>query len=51
VGVWQVHQSLSASHFEGYALLLASLVAVQGTLTLLRWLPLDDFRVAERIQQ
>jgi hypothetical protein len=48
VGAWWVHGTLAASHFEGYALVLGSLVAVQGALTLLRLLSFDRFAIAAR---
>ena len=32
-GVWLVRATLSSAHFEGYALLLGSMLAVQGALT------------------
>jgi hypothetical protein len=48
VGAWWVHGTLAASHFEGYALVLGSLVAVQGSLTLLRLVPFDRLTIAAR---
>lgn len=45
-GAWWVRGTLSASHFEGYAVVLGSLVAVQGALTLLRLLPFGGFTTA-----
>ena len=48
VGAWWVRETLSGSHFEGYALVLGSLVAAQGAVTLLRLLQCDEFRIAAR---
>jgi hypothetical protein len=39
-GTWWVHETVSGPHFEGYALILGSWVAIQGTLTVLRLLPI-----------
>ena len=44
VGVWWVQATVTGSHFEGYALVLGSLVTFQGALTLLRLLQSDDIR-------
>ena len=38
-GAWWVHETVSGAHFEGYAFILGSWVAIQGTLTVLRLLP------------
>lgn len=38
IGIWMVRQTLASSHFEGYALVLGSMVVVQGALTLLVFL-------------
>lgn len=38
-GAWWVHQTLSGAHFEGFALILGSWVAIQGMLTIARLLP------------
>jgi hypothetical protein len=43
-GAWWVHETVSGPHFEGYALILGSWVAIQGTLTVLWLLPLAGFR-------
>lgn len=34
IGAWMVRSTLTSPHFEGYALVLASMLAVQGALTL-----------------
>jgi hypothetical protein len=39
-GTWWVHGTLSAHHFEGYALVLGPWVAMQGALTVLRLVPI-----------
>ncbi|HMD35027.1 MAG TPA: hypothetical protein VKH42_08670 [Vicinamibacterales bacterium] len=33
LGGWMIRQTVTSSHFEGYALLLGAMLAVQGTLT------------------
>jgi hypothetical protein len=38
-GAWWVRQTLSGAHFEGFALILGSWVAIQGMLTIVRLLP------------
>jgi hypothetical protein len=40
IGVWWVHETVSGPHFEGYALVLGSCVAIQGILTFVRLLPI-----------
>jgi hypothetical protein len=37
-GAWWVHETVSGPHFEGYALILGSWVAIQGVFTLARLL-------------
>jgi HAAS domain-containing protein len=39
-GAWWVHETVSGPHFEGFALVLGSSVAIQGALTVLRLLPI-----------
>jgi hypothetical protein len=39
-GAWWVHATMSSQHFEGYALVLGSWVAMQGTLTVVRLFPI-----------
>jgi hypothetical protein len=39
-GAWWVHGTLSAHHFEGYALVLGPWVAMQGALTVVRLVPI-----------
>jgi hypothetical protein len=43
-GGWWVHETVSGPHFEGYALILGSWVAIQGTLTVLWLLPIGGLR-------
>src|SRR6266581_2044166 len=46
IGVWTVRETLTSSHFEGYALVLGAMLVVQGGLTLVMVLRLRDFRMA-----
>ena len=46
IGVWMVRNTLTSSHFEGYALVLGSVLIVQGALTIGAFLRLQDFRMA-----
>jgi|SRR5712691_2342721 len=41
IGVSWIRATLSGSHFEGYALVLGSALALQGALTLAVFLPVD----------
>jgi hypothetical protein len=41
-----VRETLASSHFEGYALVLGSALALQGALTILVFFRLQDFRIA-----
>ena len=34
LGGWMIQRTLASAHFEGYALLLGAMLAVQGTLTI-----------------
>ena len=45
-GVWMVRDTLNSPHFEGYALVLGSMLVVQGALTIGAFLRLRDFRMA-----
>ena len=46
-GVWMVRDTLnSPQHFEGYALVLGSMLVVQGAVTIGAFLRLQDFRMA-----
>jgi hypothetical protein len=47
-GGWWVHETVSGPHFEGYALILGSWVAIQGTLTVLCLLPIGGPRMIVR---
>ena len=40
IGAWWVHATLASQHFEGFALVLGSWVAMQGTLTVLHLVPM-----------
>ena len=46
IGVWMVRNTLTRSHFEGYALVLGAMLVVQGGLTLVMFPRLRDFRIA-----
>jgi hypothetical protein len=46
IGARSVYNTLSGPHFEGYALVLGSMLLVQGLLTLTVFLRLQDFRMA-----
>src|SRR5213593_1782185 len=46
IGVWMMRNTLTSSHFEGYALVLGSVLIVQGALTIGAFLRLQDFRMA-----
>ena len=46
VGTWTVRETLTSSHFEGYALVLGAMLVSQGGLTLVMFLRLRDFRMA-----
>ncbi|PYQ99175.1 MAG: hypothetical protein DMF96_08090 [Acidobacteria bacterium] len=46
IGVWTVRETLTSSHFEGHALVLGAMLVVQGGLTLVMFLRLQDFRMA-----
>ena len=40
IGTWWVHATVSGPHFEGFALILGSWVAIQGMLTVLHLIPI-----------
>jgi hypothetical protein len=40
MGAWWVHATLSGPHFEGFALILGSWVAIQGMRTVLHLIPI-----------
>ena len=40
IGAWWVHATVSGPHFEGFALILGSWVAIQGMLTVLHLIPI-----------
>jgi uncharacterized membrane protein HdeD (DUF308 family) len=42
VGVWMVRATLASAHFEGYALVLGSMLIAQGALTLAVFLRATD---------
>jgi len=46
LGVWMVRGTLTSAHFEGYALVLGSMLVVQGALTLGGFFRWRDFRTA-----
>lgn len=46
IGVWMVRDTLIRSHFEGYALVLGSMLVVQGALTIAAFLRWRDLRTA-----
>jgi hypothetical protein len=46
VGASWAHDTLTSEHFEGYALVLGSMLVVQGALTIAVFLRLQDFRIA-----
>lgn len=47
-GGWWMRETVSAAHFEGYALVLGTWVTIQGALTLMRLWQYDDFKVVAR---
>ena len=46
IGVWIVRDTLTRAHFEGYALVLGSMLVVQGALTLGAFLPWRGLKTA-----
>ena len=48
VGGSSVYATVTGPHFEGYAVLLGSVLVIQGVLTLLRFLNLREFASAAR---
>ena len=48
VGGSSVYATVTGPHFEGYVVLLASVLVIQGVLTLLRFLKLREFASAAR---
>jgi hypothetical protein len=46
IGIWTVRETLTSSHFEGYAIVLGAMLVSQGGLTLVMFLRLRDFRMA-----
>ena len=46
IGVWMVRETFTSSHFEGYALVLGSMLVVQGALTLGAFLPWRGLKTA-----
>ena len=48
VGASWAHATVSGPHFEGYALVMGSVLVVQGVLTLLRFLNLQQLAIAAR---
>jgi len=46
IGAWMIRDSLTSAHFEGYALVLGSMVVVQGALTLAAFLRRPTLKTA-----
>ena len=46
IGAWMVRDTLTSTHFEGYALVLGSMLVVQGALTLAALLRLPLVKTA-----
>jgi hypothetical protein len=46
LGVWIVRRTITSAHFEGYALVLGSMLVTQGMLTFVAFLAPEPFRTA-----